>query len=163
MTHNIYKSEMIDTVRTKDNPLKLYLSPTHTDKTSEKVDRYLCEKRNLNTLYKTNTIWSILFNNNNTIKIGVYKLPCRSRREVYVGQTGRNSQKRIQEHYRSFVNKKQDSAHSVNLIQIEHNNIKNNIEWTNQQKSIHLFEEMFFTTTYDLIVTIKTPRYCTPI
>ncbi|MVN25614.1 hypothetical protein GO639_10705 [Staphylococcus aureus] len=51
---------------------------------------------------------------------GVYKLKCGTCPKVYIGQTGRTFRNRIQEHHKSYVNKKTNSTYSNHLLEENH-------------------------------------------
>ena len=92
---------------------------------SKMIGKFL-NKFNINVAYKTNnTLGKFIKNSKSKTdknkKSGVYQLTCKDCPKTYVGQTGRNFQKRIHEHYQSFIKDKNDSNYANHLIEYQHN------------------------------------------
>lgn len=82
-------------------------------------------KRGLKIAFKTNNSLGRYIKNNKDrtqrkYKSGVYKLTCGSCPKVYIGQTGRNFNKRHLEHKNSYVKNKTDSTYANHLLEEKH-------------------------------------------
>lgn len=108
----------------KNKEFSKFRSLTFIGDPSEKISSFL-KKQGLNIAYKTNnTLGSIIKNNKDKNKkeemSGVYKLTCGTCPKMYVGQTGRNFKKRIDEHKKCFLKNKNNSTFANHLLEEQH-------------------------------------------
>ena len=90
--------------------------------TMEKWRRHL-RKFNTELVFRyNNKLHNKLVNNkpNNNISKGVYKIPCKSCKKVYIGETGRDLKKRIKEHKGDIVSQKPSSAIAEHVRKEDH-------------------------------------------
>lgn len=136
--NNGYSPKIIDTILKKKQyqravkmifpiakePSTKYHVLTYFGNCSKKVSTYL-NTLDLKVAFKTNNSLGKLIKNNksktdNLKKSGVYKLQCNDCPKTYIGQTGRCFNKRIKEHYSSFINGKSDSNYGLHLRECNH-------------------------------------------
>lgn len=109
------------TVKESKNNYKVI---TYLGHISNKIANFL-KNININVAFRSiNNLGKYIKNNktktNKGKKSGVYKLKCNDCPKIYIGQTGRNFDKRINEHHSSFLKKKKDSNYSNHLIDEQH-------------------------------------------
>lgn len=154
--NNGYNPSMIDTLlnkkqyshtlsliypKTVDNN-KHFNTLTFNNKFTNDIHKYL-KKLDLNIAFRTNNNLGKFIKNNKSKtdkdqKSGVYKLLCGSCDKIYIGQTGRNFNKRIKEHRSSYIYEKEDSHYATHLNEENHNFNDNFILLHNESKSYRL-------------------------
>lgn len=136
--NNGYSALTIDKILNKKlykKAINLVFPTTNENKNNYKVISYIghistkiknfLRNLNINIAFKTNnTLGKHIKNNKSKLnkgnKSGVYKLKCNDCPKVYIGQTGRNFEKRVNEHHASFIKNKTDSNYSNHLLETNH-------------------------------------------
>lgn len=109
---------------TSRTEISQYSSLTFIGKSSQKLN-YFLQKYDYKISFRTdNSLAKYIKNDkpkvNKENKSGVYQLSCGSCSSIYIGRTYRNFETRINEHKRSYVNRKSNSNYAVHLFEENH-------------------------------------------
>lgn len=137
--NNGYKPDLIDNIVDKKLHKKAinlvypigktlksnYSVLTYVGSPTDKLTQFF-KKQGANITYRTNNSLGKHLKNNKDKNIknnnsGVYQINCGSCDKVYIGQTGRNFNKRITEHKNNFLKEKTDSTYANHLLSEKHN------------------------------------------